>query len=209
MTAIIDYHAGNLTSVRLALEAVGAEGIVTSDPADIASADRVIFPGVGAAEAAMESLRALGLDAAIRAAVAAGTPFLGICLGTQILFDYSEEDGGTDTLGILPGTVRRFHPVSARDKVPHMGWNQVALLHPHPVFAGVPDGSDFYFVHSFYPDPARAEDSLGRTDFAGITFTSAVARDNVVATQFHIEKSGKTGLRVLANFLAWDGKEGA
>lgn len=207
MIAIIDYKAGNLTSVRLALEAIGASGTVTSEPGVIETAERVIFPGVGAAAAAMENLSRLGLDAAIRRVVAAGVPFLGICLGTQILFDFSEEDGGTEMLGLLPGTVRRFRPTSPRDKVPHMGWNQVSFPRRHPVFAGVAEGSDFYFVHSYYPCPTDEADAICRTTFAGVTFASAVARGNLVATQFHIEKSGKTGLRVLSNFLGWDGKE--
>ncbi len=122
MIAIIDYNAGNLTSVRLALDAIKREGVITSDPEVIRQADHIIFPGVGAAASAMTSLRSLGLDGVIRESIDKGTPFLGICLGTQILFDYSEEDGGTDVLGILPGTVKRFMPTSPRDKVPHMGW---------------------------------------------------------------------------------------
>jgi len=203
MVAIIDYHAGNLTSVRLALEAIGAQGTVTSDPAVIRSAERIIFPGVGAAGAAMENLRSLGLADVIRERVASGVPFLGICLGTQILFDSSEEDGGVPVLGIIPGTVKKFHPTNPREKVPEMGWNQVRLLRPHPVFDGIPDGTDFYFVHSYYPAPALAADAIGATTYGGIEFSSAVGRGNVVATQFHPEKSGKAGLRLLTNFLAW------
>ncbi len=203
MVAIIDYHAGNLTSVRLALEAIGAQGTVTSDPADIRAAERILFPGVGAAGAAMENLRAPGLADVIRERVAAGVPFLGICLGTQILFDFSEEDGGVPVLGIIPGTVKKFHPTNPREKVPEMGWNQVRLLRPHPLFDGIPDGTDFYFVHSYYPAPALADDALGATTYGGVEFASAVGRGNVVATQFHPEKSGKAGLRLLSNFLSW------
>lgn len=209
MVAIIDYKAGNLTSVRLAAEAVGASVRVTSDPADILSAERIVFPGVGAAAAAMENLGRLGLADAIRRAVAAGVPFIGICLGAQILFDRSDEDGGTPTLGILPGRVLRLAPPEPRAKIPHMGWNQAAFKKPHPVLDGIADGSDFYFVHSYYMAPEREGDILAETDFAGQTFVSAVARGNIVATQFHIEKSGKTGLRWLANFMKWDGREAA
>lgn len=203
MVAIIDYQAGNLTSVRLAMEALDAASVITSDPAEIRRAERVIFPGVGAAGAAMRTLRASGLDRTIRAVVAAGTPFIGICLGTQILFDFSEEDGGVSMLGLLPGTVRRFRPDDPRAKVPHMGWNQMRQLRPHPLLADVPDNSDFYFVHSFYPDPVEPADSLGATEFAGCRFASMVGRGNLAATQFHLEKSGPVGLLMLRNFLRW------
>lgn len=208
MIAIIDYKAGNLTSVRLAVESLGASATVTSDPAAIRSADRIIFPGVGAAAAAMESLRGLGLVEAVRSAVGAGVPFIGICLGAQILLDSSAEDGGVETLGILPGRTLRLAPPEPRAKIPHMGWNQANFRKPHPVLADIPDGGDFYFVHSYCMAPAREDDILATTEYAGQTFVSAIARGNIVATQFHIEKSGKTGLRFLANFLAWDGKEG-
>ncbi|NLF86485.1 MAG: imidazole glycerol phosphate synthase subunit HisH [Lentisphaerae bacterium] len=203
MTAIIDYQAGNLTSVKLALDALGAASCITADPAVLRRADRLIFPGVGAAGAAMQTLRATGLDAVIRALAASGKPFLGICLGTQILFESSEEDNGVELLGLLPGRVVRFRPSDPRDKVPHMGWNQVLVARPHPLLAGIPDNSDFYFVHSFYPDPARPDDVLGTTDFAGLRFAAMVGRDNLAATQFHVEKSGPVGLQLLHNFLAW------
>jgi glutamine amidotransferase len=207
MLAIIDYRAGNLTSVRLAFEALGIEAQITDDPAAVRRASRVVFPGVGAAGAAMENVRRLGIGDAIRDAIAAGTPFLGICVGTQILFDASEEDGGTTCLGVLPGRVRLFRPSDARDKVPHMGWNQVAFRPPvHPVLDGLAGGSEFYFVHSYYPDPARPEDARGVTDYAGTTFASIVGRGNLLATQFHPEKSGRTGMRLLANFARWDGR---
>lgn len=209
MTAIIDYKAGNLTSVRLAVEAVGASARVTSDPAEILAAERLIFPGVGAAAAAMENIRALGLDSAIRKAISRGKPFLGICLGAQILFGRSAEDGGVETLGILAGEVLRLAPPDAKAKIPHMGWNQAVFKKTHPVLAGIPDGSDFYFVHSYFMLPAERKAILAETDYAGQVFTSAVAKANIVATQFHIEKSGKTGLRLLENFLGWDGKETA
>jgi len=203
MIAIIDYQAGNLTSVQLALESLGAVGEITADPARLRAAERVLFPGVGAAGSAMRTLRATGLDRAIRETVAAGTPFLGICLGTQILFETSEEDGGVGLLGLLPGRVRRFRPRDPRTKIPHMGWNQMRRRHPHPLLADVPDNSDFYFVHSYHPDPAAPADILGLTDYAGGAFASMVARGNLAATQFHVEKSGPVGLQLLRNFLNW------
>ena len=205
MIAIVDYKAGNLTSVRLAFDAIAIEAVPTADPAVLARADRIVFPGVGAAASAMANLRATGLIDTLRARIAAGVPFLGICLGTQILLDRSEEDGGVDALGVLPGTVRKFTPSDPACKIPHMGWNQVRAARPHPLLEGVPDGSDFYFVHSYYPDPADRGDVIGTTDYAGIVFASMVGRGNVAATQFHVEKSGKTGLHVLRNFARWDG----
>lgn len=206
MTTIIDYHAGNLTSVRLAFEAIGESVRISSDAGEIARATRLVFPGVGAAGSAMENLRALGLVGAIRDAVAAGTPFLGICLGTQILFERSEEDGGTECLGILKGGVNRFAPRSHADKIPEMGWNQAWQVRRHPVFDGIGDGTDFYFVHSFYPAPAEAGDRVAETEYCGVRFASSVGRGNLVATQFHPEKSGEAGLRLLRNFAAWNGR---
>ena len=205
MIAIVDYKAGNLTSVRLAFDAIAIEAVPTADPAVLARADRIVFPGVGAAASAMANLRATGLIDTLRARIAAGVPFLGICLGTQILLDRSEEDGGVDALGVLPGTVRKFTPSDPACKIPHMGWNQVRAARPHPLLEGVPDGSDFYFVHSYYPDPADRGDVIGTTDYAGVVFASMVGRGNVAATQFHVEKSGKTGLQVLRNFARWNG----
>ena len=206
MIAIVDYKAGNLTSVRLAFDAIAIGAVPTADPAVLARADRIVFPGVGAAASAMANLRATGLIDTLRARIAAGVPFLGICLGTQILLDRSEEDGGVDALGVLPGTVRKFTPSDPACKIPHMGWNQVRAARPHPLLEGVPDGSDFYFVHSYYPDPADRGDVIGTTDYAGIVFASMIGRGNVAATQFHVEKSGKTGLHVLRNFARWDGE---
>ena len=206
MIAIVDYKAGNLTSVRLAFDAIAIEAVPTADPAVLARADRIVFPGVGAAASAMANLRATGLIDTLRARIAAGVPFLGICLGTQILLDRSEEDGGVDALGVLPGTVRKFTPSDPACKIPHMGWNQVRAARLHPLLEGVPDGSDFYFVHSYYPDPADRGDVIGTTDYAGIVFASMIGRGNVAATQFHVEKSGKTGLQFLRNFAQWVGR---
>jgi glutamine amidotransferase len=207
MTAIIDYRAGNLTSVKLAFDALGVDSVVTADPAVIRSCARVVFPGVGAAGSAMRNLAELNLITVLREVIAVGTPFLGICVGTQVLFDFSEEDGGTDALGILPGRVRLFRPADSRDKVPHMGWNQVRIVRPHPLLAGVADNTDFYFVHSYYPDPSDPAVTIGVTDYAGVAFAAMVGRSNLVATQFHVEKSGRPGLRMLENFSSWDGTD--
>ena len=207
MIAIIDYSAGNLTSVRLAFESLGREAEITQSAERIVDAERVVFPGVGAAGAAMQNLNRLGLVDAIREVADRGTPFLGICLGTQIVFGHSEEDGGVDGIGLFAGTVRRFAPSSPYDKVPQMGWNAVASRRPHPLFDGIEDGSEFYFVHSYYPDPDDYACVLGETDYADVVFASVVASSNVVATQFHPEKSGRVGLRLLDNFCRWDGAE--
>ena len=194
MIAILDYGAGNLTSVRLAFAAVGADATVTSDPAVAAAADKVVFPGVGAAKRAMENLRRLGLDRAVRDAVAADKPFLGICLGMQILFERSEEDGGVDCLGILPGRVRRFPDVPGA-KVPEIGWNQVEAADE----PGLANG-EFYFVHSYYAE--KGPYTVGTTEYAGVSFTSAVRRGRLVAYQFHPEKSGRLGLALVREFAA-------
>ena len=204
MIAIVDYRAGNLTSVRLAFDALAIEAVPTADPAVLARADRIVFPGVGAAASAMANLRAAGLIDILRARIAAGIPFLGICLGTQILFDRSEEDGGVDALGILPGTVRKFAPTDPACKIQHMGWNQVRAAHPHPLLAGVPDNSDFYFVHSYYPVPAQ-EYVIGLTRY-GLDFCSVHGRRGLWAVQFHPEKSHTHGLQLLQNFIGWNGR---
>ena len=206
MIAIVDYKAGNLTSVKLAFKALGIEAVVTDQAADILAADRVVFPGVGAAGASMRHLAELNLTQTLKTVVARGTPFLGICVGMQILLDRSEEDGGTATLGLIPGDVRLFRPSDSADKVPQIGWNTVRFNRRHPVFEGVEDETEFYFVHSYYPMPTGPADRLGVTDYAGVTFTSVVGWANLVATQFHIEKSGRIGLRVFENFSRWNGQ---
>ena len=204
MIAIIDYRAGNLTSVRLACESLGLDARITSDPDEIRSAERVIFPGVGAAGAAMGHLNELGLIETIRMVVDSELPFLGICLGTQIILGHSEEDGGIDTIGLLEGNVRLFRPSDPLIKVPQIGWNSVKQTQPHPIFDGIEDESEFYFVHSYYPEPDLPECILGETEYAGVTFASVMGRDNLVATQFHPEKSGRIGLRLLNNFANWN-----
>ncbi|MBI3946115.1 MAG: imidazole glycerol phosphate synthase subunit HisH [Armatimonadetes bacterium] len=205
MVAIIDYRAGNLTSVRLALEHLGVACAITQDPARILAAERVIFPGDGAAAEAMRNLRELALLDTLRTAVDRSTPFLGICLGTQVIFDYSEEDGGTPCAGLMPGTVRRFQPADPLCKIPQMGWNTMALKRPHPLFEGIEDESEFYFIHSYYPAPADPAHVMGETEYAEARFASAVGRGSLFATQFHPERSGRIGLRLLRNFTRWDG----
>ena len=188
MTAIIDYKAGNLTSVKLAFAALGVETVVTSDPKVIASADRVVFPGVGAAKSAMENLRSLGLVEPVKE-VAATKPFLGICLGMQILFDHSEEDGGVGCLGIISGRVRRFPSVPGF-KVPEIGWNGVEGL----------DRKEFYFVHSYYAEVVS--ETVGVTEYAGVKFTAMVKKGRLWACQFHPEKSGRIGLELIKEWLS-------
>ena len=203
MIAVIDYKAGNLTSVGLAFETLGIDVQITDSPDIIRNADKVIFPGVGAAGSAMQSLNQLGLVDVIKTVVEQNTPFLGICLGTQIIFDNLEENGGVTGIGIIPGNVPRFQPTSKFDKVPQMGWNAVKQTKDHPIFNNIEDNSEFYFVHSYYPAPSDQSMIIGTTDYADITFTSAITKGSLVATQFHPEKSGKVGLRLLQNFINW------
>ena len=201
---IIDYDAGNLRSVQRACAEVGLSAYISADPAEVRDADRVIFPGVGAAGSAMKSLTRAGLDRALKDVLAAGRPVLGICLGLQISFDHSEEND-QHTLGLLPGNVRRFH-FDRRDlKIPHMGWDEVRVVKPHPLLVDVVPGDEFYFVHAYYPSPADPALVYAVTDYE-LEFSSAVGRGNYFATQFHPEKSGRVGLALLARFAAWDGQ---
>lgn len=205
MIAIVDYHAGNLTSVQLAFDHIGVLCEITSDPKHIVSADRVVFPGVGAAGQAMRNLREMGLLDPLKSALFAGKPFLGICLGTQVILQFSEEDGGTECIGLVPGIVKRFVPPNATCKIPHMGWNTVEFVRPHPVLVGIEDETEFYFVHSYYPLPSDENYVIGRTEYAGIRFASIIGKNNLLATQFHPERSGRLGLKILENFSRWDG----
>ncbi len=210
LIAVLDYEAGNLASVIRSLIALEAQATVTRNPAGVEQADRVIFPGVGAAGQAMANIRRFGLDQALRHAYETGKPILGICLGAQIILHHSAEND-TPCLGLLPGEVRRLippalDPMGRRLKIPHMGWNQVRFLRRHPLFVGLPEGAEFYFVHSYYPSPADASQVLGITDY-GQEFPSVIGYKNLVATQFHPEKSGRFGLLLLKNFLAWDGRD--
>jgi glutamine amidotransferase len=208
--AVIDYGMGNLRSVSKALEYVAPRMrvTVTSEPEVIRRAGRVVFPGVGHAADCMRNLAARGLTEVVRE-TAREKPFLGICLGMQVLFEHSEE-GDVAGLGILPGRVLRFPPeamVDARGnklKVPHMGWNEVHQAQPHPLWTGIPDGARFYFVHSYYCEPASPDLVAGYTLYP-FPFTSAVSRENVFAVQFHPEKSQAAGLTLLGNFVVWDG----
>ena len=208
--AIIDYGMGNLLSVSKAFEHVAplAKIVVTADPAEIAAAGRVVFPGVGAMPDCMRELAVRGLTDVVKRA-ASNKPFLGICLGMQALFAHSEE-GDCAGLGLLPGNVRLFPAEAMQDsagnklKVPHIGWNQVHQSVPHPMWAGIEDGARCYFVHSYYAEPADAAVVAGFTHYP-FAFTCAVARDNLFAVQFHPEKSQAAGLRLLANFVIWEG----
>lgn len=199
MIAIIDYGAGNLQSVAKALARLGRAAEVTSAPDRVLNARAVILPGVGAAGDAMRNLERLGLIEPIKRVIAEGRPFLGICLGLQVLLTSSEEGGGCRCLNVFPGTVRLLPPGL---KVPQMGWNQVRQKVRHPVFDGIPDGSDFYFVHSYYADPLDRSLVAGETEY-GTAFCSVLVKGNLVATQFHPEKSGGVGLRFLENFITF------
>jgi len=201
MIAIIDYQAGNLRSVERALKHLGQDCVITGDRSEILSAERVIFPGVGAAGKAMETILSSGIDTVIHEVVERGTPFLGICLGTQIIFDESEEHD-TVCLGVIKGKVLRFPEMG--EKIPHMGWNTLMVSRDHPILHGVEPDAQFYFVHSYYPAPDNDDDIVARTMY-GIPFASVIADSNVVATQFHPEKSGRPGLILLENFCTWDG----
>jgi glutamine amidotransferase len=197
MIAIIDYGAGNLRSVSNAVALLGYNARITSAPDEVLSAEAVILPGVGAAADTVSSLKSRGLDKALKEVIARDTPFFAVCVGLQVLFEETEEGGGCQCLGLLPGKVRKL---PAGLKVPHMGWNNVKQSQNHPLFAGIEDDEYFYFVHSYYAEPADKATVIGQTDY-GLTFASAVARGNMVATQFHPEKSGAAGLKMYANFL--------
>ena len=194
--AVVDYGAGNLKSVQHAVEHVGLPAVVTADAQQILTADGVILPGVGAAADTMSNLQQRDLVGVVKEVIARGTPFFGVCMGLQALFTYSEEGGRHECLDVLPGRVRRFDPGL---NIPHMGWNQVRQRRPHPFFDGVPTGANFYFVHSFYVEPEDESFIAGETEY-GVPFASVVCRDNVMATQFHPEKSAEDGLRLYRNF---------
>lgn len=193
--AIIDYGMGNLRSVQKSFEYIGLNAILTQDPTQVEKAAAAVLPGVGAFADAMQALTKTGMDDCIRAFTASGRPFLGICLGMQMLFEKSYEGGEFTGLGLLPGQVV---PIPPQRKVPHMGWNQLAITQDTPLLAGLPEKSFVYFVHSFYAD-APDEVVTAVCDY-GMTITAAVGRDNIMATQFHPEKSGAVGLQILRNF---------
>src|SRR5262249_6072509 len=198
LISIIDYQMGNLRSVQKALERVGHPATITSNPADIAAADKVILPGVGAFEDAIAELRRRDLVGPIKAAIAATKPFLGICLGLQLLFDVGYENGTQEGLAILPGEPVRFD-LPANLKVPHMGWNAISIKHRPPILAGLSEGTHVYFVHSYYVRPRDPSVIATETDYGG-PFCSMILLGNLIATQFHPEKSQSHGLRILRNF---------
>lgn len=206
MIAIVDYEAGNLTSVARAVTHLGYPNVVTREPSELQSAERIIFPGVGAAGSAMESLKRLGMDRALQEAFKEGKPILGICLGTQIIMGFSEENQ-TECLGIIPGMVRAFSP-DIRDtdgnrlKIPQMGWNCIHSVKDHPILKGLKETDEFYFVHGFYPEPSSPDHVVATTRY-GIHFASVAGYRNIIATQFHLEKSGRPGLAMLDNFCRW------
>lgn len=202
MITIVDYDAGNPTSVQRALAAVGAESLISPDPDQVRRAERVIFPGVGHARSAMEVLQQRGLDHALREAFHQGTPILGVCVGAQLSLTRSEE-GDTPCLDLVPGKVRRFPELPRELKVPHMGWNRIEVRQPvHPLLQGVPAQNEFYFVHSYYLDPADASSVLAISEH-GLQFAAAFAHQNLAAVQFHPEKSGPLGLALLERFTRW------
>ena len=213
--AVIDYGMGNLHSVAKALESLGDDVHVdvTSDAGRILAADRIIFPGVGAIRDCMAEIRRLGIDVIVRQALTANKPVLAICVGMQALMESSDENGLVECLGILPGSVKRFGGESGtlldadgqRLKVPHMGWNRVRQLTDHPLWQGIDDNSRFYFVHSFYVDPADKSQVAGITEY-GQEFAAALSRHSLFAVQFHPEKSQHSGLQLLRNFLDWNGQ---
>jgi len=203
MIGVVDYRAGNAPSVGYALERLGVEHRLVADPAGLDGCDRIVLPGVGAARATLDSLGEAGFVEPLTEAVQGdAVPFLGICIGLQVLFEHSAE-GDVDCLGWIPGIVL---PFPTTERVPQIGWNSVHLRRDHPVTVGFPDGGHCYFVNSFHAAPADRADVLGETDY-GVDFCSIVAHGNIVATQFHAEKSGALGLGLLAAFATWDGRD--
>ncbi|HEX4073720.1 MAG TPA: imidazole glycerol phosphate synthase subunit HisH [Planctomycetaceae bacterium] len=200
MIKIVDYGMGNLRSVQKAFEKLGSEAVICARPTELAGAEKLILPGVGAFRDAIHELRRTGLDTPVREHIASGRPFLGICLGLQLLFDVSYEDGQWEGLGVLPGKIVRFQDQPDL-KIPHMGWNTLDIVRPHRLFEGIANGSSVYFVHSYYVVPNDDSVVAARSEHGG-PFAAAVARENLFATQFHPEKSQTVGLRLLKNFAA-------
>jgi glutamine amidotransferase len=200
---VVDYGAGNLRSVARAIEEAGFQADISTDPRALDDADATVMPGVGAAADTMRNLNEHGFVEPLRAYIRGGRPFLGVCMGYQALLSVSEEGGEHPCLDIVTGRVRKLPASNGGGtalKIPHMGWNNVSQVGEHPLFAGIPDESYFYFVHSYYPDPEDDSLVVGRTQY-GVSFASAIARDNIAATQFHPEKSGRCGLQLYRNFL--------
>jgi glutamine amidotransferase len=207
---IVDYGMGNLHSLSRALSRAAGEARVevSYDPEKLRKADRLVLPGVGGVRQCMNELRRLELNEFV-SEIVGEVPLLGVCLGMQVLLDYSEENDGIDALGVFPGEVRRFAPLTRgeeRRKIPHMGWNQVNFRREHPLWRGIDQDAWFYFVHSYYARPLNEDHVLGTTEYFGERFCSALLRDGVFATQFHPEKSQAAGMQLLVNFANWDGE---
>ena len=212
MIVIVDYGAGNLTSVQRAITHLGFDSEITDDPHRIINGQRVIFPGVGAAGSAMEGMQAKGIDHALKQSFDSGLPMLGICVGCQIILDGSEENHAA-CLGLIPGKAHMFPPGmtdgdGALLKVPHMGWNGLDIVQHHPLFNGIGPDDEFYFVHSYFPMPQSSSNIYGKTSY-GLSFPSVIGTKNLFATQFHLEKSGEPGLKILRNFCTWEPKKNA
>lgn len=203
MITIVDYEAGNITSVKRALDYLGIPSKISPDPNDIINAERVIFPGVGHAASAMKILQQRGLDTALKQAFSIGIPILGICLGTQIILSHSEE-GNTSCLGLIEGECPKFSFENRSLKIPHIGWNSILLQKPHPVLNSLMPNDEFYFVHSYYPKPSDKDSIIAICEY-GISFCAVIAKANLIATQFHPEKSGPAGLKILSAFSQWNG----
>ncbi len=210
MIGIIDYNAGNIESVQHALRSLDIPFIISKNPKDLETADRLLFPGVGHAKYAMEELKKSGFDIFLKDAQKKGIPILGICLGSQIIFEHSEE-GDVDCLGLLQGTIKHFSNLFSNEhknslKIPHMGWNNIEFTNNCPLFENITNNSDFYFVHSYVIQP-KEENVISATSNYGINFPASVWKDNVFACQFHPEKSGKPGLKILQNFAHLDANQ--
>ena len=201
--AIVDYDAGNLRSVQRACHKVGIDAFITADPEQIRNADKVVFPGVGSAVSAIDTLHHRGLFEALNEVFHCGKPLLGICLGSQIILEHTEE-GDKDCLALVNGVCERFDFADRTLKIPHMGWNEVFIRRPHPLLSGVRSGDEFYFVHSYFIRPTDKQTIVAVTEYPE-EFCSIVAKDNLFATQFHLEKSGEKGLAILDAFGKWDG----
>ena len=201
--AIVDYEAGNLRSVQRACFKVGLDAFITAQPEEMLAADKVIFPGVGSAVSAVDTLHERGLFEALIAFYESGKPMLGICLGCQILLEFTDE-GKKDCLALIEGACERFEFADRTFKVPHIGWNEITIQKPHPLLKNIKSNDEFYFVHSYFVKPLQADSVIAVTDYQ-IEFCSVLARDNLFATQFHVEKSGEKGLSILAEFKSWDG----
>ncbi|MBT5875314.1 MAG: imidazole glycerol phosphate synthase subunit HisH [Candidatus Latescibacteria bacterium] len=204
MIHIIDYEAGNATSVKRALDHMGVASTITKDSDEVRGAERLIFPGVGRAKSAMRVLKETGIDRALTDAYWHRIPILGICIGCQIIMTRSEEDEA-NCLDLIQGNCRRFEPVQEHTKVPHMGWNRLAVKRHHPILEGLSPIDEVYFVHSYYPEPSESSHVFATSDHE-IEFTAALGHRNLFAVQFHVEKSGPVGLRMLKNFAEWDGE---